>query len=230
MPWLPTLILVLGLWLIWAGIANWLLANPRSDTISGLTYRFIQIYCAIVHRLRVINAHNIPRERYCGPLIVVCNHTAGIDPMLIQAACPFYVRWMMAEDMKWGGLADVWSYFNIIFVDRTKPDTRALREAVRALKASEVIGVFPEGKIERPPGTLLPFQQGAGMMVAMTNAPVLPILIRNTPQADSAWGSLWRRSRSEIVVGEQMRFADAKAAAITTALEAWFSQQLRAKP
>ena len=141
MPWLPTLILLLGLWLIWAGIANWLLVNPRSDTISGLTYRFIQIYSRLVHRLRVINPHNIPRERYCGPLIVVCNHTAGIDPMLIQAACPFYVRWMMAEDMKWGGLADVWSYFNIIFVDRTKPDTRALREAVRALKASEIIGV-----------------------------------------------------------------------------------------
>jgi 1-acyl-sn-glycerol-3-phosphate acyltransferase len=224
MPLLPTLILLAGIWLVWAGIAHWLLANPRGDTISGLTYRFIQIYSRVVHRLRVINPHNIPRERSCGPLIVVCNHTAGIDPMLIQAACPFYVRWMMAEDMKWRGLADVWSYFDLIFVDRTKPDTRALREAVRALKRGEVVGVFPEGRIERPAGQLLPFQPGVGMMVAMSGAPVLPILIRGTPQVDSAWGSLWRRSHSEIVVGEQLRFADAKAAEVTAAIEAWFAK------
>jgi 1-acyl-sn-glycerol-3-phosphate acyltransferase len=226
---IPLIILLGGVWLVWAGVAHWLLANPRGDVASGLTYRFIRLYVRLIHRLRIVHAHNIPRTRSTGPLIVVCNHTAGIDPMLIQAACPFYVRWMMAEDMKWGGLADVWSYFNIIFVNRTKPDTRALREAVRALKAGEVIGVFPEGRIERPRGELLAFQQGVGMMASMSGAPVLPILIRGTPEASSAWGSLWRRSESEIVVGELMQFAErAKAAEITSEIEGWFRGKMKA--
>jgi 1-acyl-sn-glycerol-3-phosphate acyltransferase len=222
------IILLAGVWLVWAGVAHWLLANPRGDVPSGLTYRFIQVYARWMHRLRVINPHNIPRGRSVGPMIVVCNHTAGIDPMLVQAACPFYVRWMMAQDMKLGGLNDVWSYFDLIFVDRTKPDAKALRQAVRAIKAGEVIGVFPEGRIERPHGALLPFQQGVGMMAAMSGAPVLPILIRGTPEAESAWGSIWRRSHSELVVGALMHFpVGAKATQLTQEIETWFLASMR---
>jgi len=219
-------VIAIFVWLVWVGVAHWLLANPRGDTISGLVYRFIQVYSRFMHRIRVHGREHIPTSRNTGPMIVVCNHTAGIDPMLVQSACRFYVRWMMAEDMKWGGLAGVWSHFEIIFVDRTKPDSKALREAVRAIRGGEVIGVFPEGKIERPRGQLLAFQSGVGAMVALTGAPVLPMFIRGTPDATTAWGSFSKRSESEMVVGEVMRFTKGeKAEQVVKRLEAWFAER-----
>jgi hypothetical protein len=44
-----------------------------------------------------------------------------------------------------------------------------------------------------------------------THAPVLPVFIEGTPQAESAWGSLWRPSRSRVVFLPIVRYGkDAK--------------------
>ncbi len=223
MHWLAwLLIFVLG-WSAWAWVSRMIMRNPVGDPISGIVYRFIRVYSAIVHRVRVTGRENIPRERVPGALLVVCNHTAGIDPLLVQAACPFYVQWMMARDMMWSGLADIWDYFDFIIVDREKPDSAALREAVRSVRAGNVVGIFPEGKIERPPGELKPFQAGVGAIVSMSGVRVLPIVIRGTPIAETAWASLWKTSKSELVVGEMMHFERGVASqAVVSRLEAWF--------
>lgn len=226
MPWqVWLLIFVLG-WSAWAWMSRMIMRNPVGDPVSGIAYRFIRVYTALVHRMRVTGKDNIPTSRCPGSLLVVCNHTAGIDPLLVQAACPFYVQWMMARDMMWSGLADIWDYFDLIFVDREKPDTAALREAVRSVRSGRVVGIFPEGKIERPQGQLLPFQQGVGAIVSLSGVQVLPILIRGTPAASSAWSSLWRTSHSELIVGEIMHFKrGVPPETVIAHLESWFLSQ-----
>lgn len=210
-------------WCAWAWVSRLVMDNPVGDAISGIVFRFVRAYAAVMHRLRVTGKENIPGTRSAGPLLVVCNHTAGIDPLLVQAACPFYVRWMMARDMMWPGLADIWDYFDLIFVDREKPDSSALREAVRSVRGGGVVGIFPEGRIERPRGCLLGFQVGVGAIVSLSGVGVLPILIRGTPDASTAWASLWKRSRSELVVGEVMRFErGADSDEVVERLETWF--------
>lgn len=207
----------------WALFCRWLLTNPRQEPLVGLIYRGMQAYVALLHRVRYEGLNHVPRGVSPGPLVVVCNHTAGIDPLLVQAACEFEVRWMMANDMRLPRFEPFWRFARIIGVDRQGRDTTSAREAIRHLKAGGVIGVFPEGGIERPPETLRPFFSGVGLIVSRSKAPVLPVWIRGTPQVDRAWESLWTQSAARVTFGPIMRpGAGEGPEEVTQAVRAWF--------
>jgi len=188
-------------WLGAAFLARWILAGSVRgpfDVATGLVVRGIQLYVRLVHNLRMEGVENIPPADG-SPLILVANHTAGVDPALIQAAIPYDPRWMMGSDMMVPGLNWLWELARIIPVERFgEGDAAALRSALKHLKAGGVIGVFPEGTIERPPRRILPFQPGVGLMIRKSGARVLPVVIDGTPQVDPAWASLWRTSRSVV--------------------------------
>jgi 1-acyl-sn-glycerol-3-phosphate acyltransferase len=158
--------------------------------------------------------------------MIVCNHTAGVDPALVQAACPFEIRWMMAKDMMLPQYQWVWEMGQVIPVDRNSTrDTSSLRTALSHLEAGGVLGVFPEGKIEDPPGELLPFKPGVGVMIKKTGVPMLPVFIQGTPTSDRAWDSLRKTSRSKVTFGPPMLFAGQSTAEIISSLETWFREQ-----
>lgn len=207
-------ILVLA-WAALAVAAWWVLDNPRrvpgtpvdEDVISaGLAYRAMQMLSATVHRLRVEGRERLEIGRFPGPLVAVANHTAGVDPILIQAACPFEVRWMMARDMMSPKADALWKMGRMIPVDRFGRDTTSVRIALRHLKDGGVVGVFPEGYIERPSRVLKPFLAGVGLIIAKSGAPVLPIVIDGTPEDVNASGSVIRASRSRLRVLEMVRY------------------------
>jgi len=191
-------IAALVLWSLWVVLAHWLSANPRGDPVTGLGWRLLRLYARVVHRLRVEGLENVPRARRPGPLVVVANHTAGVDPLLIQAACPFFIRWMMALDMRLPALEWFWVWVEIISVDREGREVVATREAIRYLADGGVVGIFPEGNLERPARHILPFLPGIGLIVHRSKAPVLPVVVSDTPQVDPAWSSLWRPSRATV--------------------------------
>lgn len=172
--------------------------NPLGDIKSGLLYAWTTFYLKRFHRMRVEGLEHVPLERRAGPMIVVANHTAGIDPLLVQSNCRFWIRWLMAEDMRIGQLEWLWRWAQIITVDRSKQraDTASIRSALRYLKQQGVVGIFPEGVIERPAEVLKPFEPGVGMLIARTGARVLPVIIRGTPEVSPAWASLWTRGRA----------------------------------
>jgi 1-acyl-sn-glycerol-3-phosphate acyltransferase len=212
-------------WLAWAGVCAWVHRNPRGDFPTGVLHRAAQVYALAWHRLRVAGRSELPATRDPGPLIVVANHASGVDPILIQAACPFEIRWMMGADMMHPGLAGLWGFMRIIGVDRDKGDSRALREALRHVHGGGVLGVFPEGRIERPPRKLLPFEPGVGLLIAKSGAPVLAAVVEGVPDAPTAWQSLLVRSRATVT----FRRAPTQAGkpdprAIVADLEARFAQ------
>jgi len=188
----------LGAWLAWAALAHWLAANPRGDIETGVGWRLVRLYARVVHRLRVEGVGHLPPGRRPGPLVVVVNHTAGVDPILVQAACPFFIRWMMALDMQLPSLGWIWEWVEVISVDRDGREVAATREAIRHLGEGGVVGIFPEGTLERPARHILPFLSGVGLIVHRSRAPVLPVLIEGTPQIDPAWSSLWRLSHARV--------------------------------
>lgn len=189
-------------WLVWVCFTRWLLrpAFRDADISACAALRVTQVYARLLHRLRVEGAEHIPLRRTDGfgerPLVIVANHTAGIDPILIQAALPFEVRWVMAEDMGLPRLQWAWDFGRIIFVDRETGGGAGLREALRHLQSRGTLGLFPEGSIERPARRLLPFKEGVGLLIARTRALVLPVVVEGTPQVDPAWASFTRVSRS----------------------------------
>jgi 1-acyl-sn-glycerol-3-phosphate acyltransferase len=220
-----SIILLAAAWLAVAALSRWITTGtPREgDVFTGIVYRLVQVYARVLHgmsRRKVAWAH-VP---VAGPLIVVCNHTAGADPLLVQSVVVPEIRWMMARDMMLASCDRVWEWLSIIGVDaNARGDTRSLREAIRHVEAGGVLGIFPEGGIERPPGRLRPFMAGAGLVIAKTGVPVLPVFITDTPQAPQAWQSLWRTSRAKVTLGPIMRFErTSKPDAIVRELRAWF--------
>jgi 1-acyl-sn-glycerol-3-phosphate acyltransferase len=195
-----------GAWIILSLVVLFALAelsrrvmdNPREDLPAGMWLSFLHVYTRLVHRVRAEGMEELRRQKHPGPLIVVCNHTAGVDPLLVQASVEFEPRWVMAEDMRWRLGEGLWRYGEIIFVDRQKGDLSGTREAIRHVKAGRVLGLFPEGRIERPARMILPFEPGVGFLIRRSGAPVLPVIIDGTPETPSAWGSLYTRSRSRV--------------------------------
>ncbi len=214
--------LVIVVWLIWAALAWWLWTGPREDSVeAGLLWRLARLYTRFIARTTFEGLGHVPRDRepIPGGLIIVSNHTSGIDPTLIQSACPFEVRWMMAADMRHPAGEPLWQWMRIIFIDRTGKDAAGLREAIRHVEAGGVLGIFPEGVIERPPRALRPFQPGIGLIIRKTRAPVLPVIIEGTAYADTAWGSIFRLARARVRFMPLQRFEGLRPDAIATALQ-----------
>lgn len=199
MPW-PLWFILGGLALLaCAFLARRVLDNPWGDIEGGLLWLLGRVYVRVFHGLNVTGREHLPWSRNPGPMIVIANHTAGIDPMLIQAVCRFPVRWMMAVDMRLPALEWFWNWIRIIDVDRDAgASVTAVRDAMRHLRSGGVLGIFPEGQIARPARRLLPFQAGVGALVQRTGAIVLPVVIDGTPQVQPAWASLWRPSRATV--------------------------------
>ncbi|MCP4837392.1 MAG: 1-acyl-sn-glycerol-3-phosphate acyltransferase [Phycisphaera sp.] len=176
-------------------------------------------YCRWVHRVRFEGFERLPdafRRGGEGGGIVVANHTAGMDPMLVQTGIRRLIRWMMWADMMAPALDFAWKAGQVLPVRHGHEDSTTLRQAVRHVKEGGIIGLFPEGAIVRPPGEIRPFQPGVGLLARLTRAPVLVLWIHDTPYAETAWGSLARPSRAVVEFVDVLDLSKEKDATVAT--------------
>lgn len=193
-----TWIVIAATWIVFAALCQWWLRNPRGDVETGFAWNLFRLYAFGFQRLRIRGKEFRPDTQNPGPLIVVVNHTSGVDPAVVIAACRFEVRWIMAQDMRHPGAEWFWKWGNVIFVDRQKGDATGAREAIKHIKLGGTVGIFPEGGIERPGQRLLPFQSGVGLIIRRTGAPVLPVIIRGIPETPTAWGAYFERGHASV--------------------------------
>jgi hypothetical protein len=64
---------------------------------------------------------------------------------------------------------------------------RAFAEAAAALRAGEIVGIFPEGRLTET-GEMYPFRPGVVQIVETVPVPVVPLALRGL------WGSFFSRS------------------------------------
>jgi len=204
-------------------VSRRLLDNPRDDVETGLFWHLSRLYGAWVHRLRIDGKEHIPSARHPGPLIVVANHASGVDPVLVQAACPFEIRWLMSQEMRHPAGEWFWQWGRVIFVGGDRAGAAGTREALRYLRDGGVLGIFPEGGIERPPRQIRPFLAGVGYIVKKSGAPVLPIVVTGVPEIDPVWHALVTRSESVVAAKTPIDYAN------TSLDAAAISQDLRRK-
>ncbi len=210
--------IALALSLRWAGL--WLFSRgPGGDPVTGLLCLAARVYCHLMHRARYEGLKHVPQTNQPGGLIVVSNHASPIDPVLIQSACGFVIRWMMAGDMMIPQLVWLWRHQRMIPVARDGRDLGPAREAIRHVQAGGVLGVFPEGALVRPRDQVRPFHPGVGFMIAKTQAPVLLLWISGTPEATRLGPALTSRSRARVRFIDRLEFGDERdPAAITQTL------------
>ncbi|WP_462203421.1 lysophospholipid acyltransferase family protein [Frankia sp. CcWB3] len=138
------------------------------------------LFGALRLRLDIQGTENIPAS---GGGIVLINHVSYLDFAL--AGLPFWiaerrlVRFMAKKavfDHRISG--PLMRGMHHIPVDR-EAGAASLRHALDALRAGELVGVFPEATIS-PSYCLATFKTGAARMAAHTKVPVIPVIL---------WGS-----------------------------------------
>ena len=161
----------------------------------------VRFYSGVYQRRRVLSPCPVPAD---GPCLIVSNHTAGLDPIVIQSTCRRPIYWVMdkayyeQKSLKW-----LLRWGKQIPIDRTQPDSGAWRAALRTLRAGNVVGVFPEGRIERD-RELLPFQPGIAMLAASVGAPICPIYVEGPQRNRSMLRCFLTPQRPTLRWGETM--------------------------
>lgn len=156
------------------------------------------MYARGYHHLHQHNRCPIPVS---GPALIAANHTAGLDPAIVQAACPRRIHWLMTRrfydrpSMNW-----FFRWSGMIPIQTEGRDSAAWRKAIEHLRLGRVVGVFPEGRIERR-GAMMPFQVGVALLAIRGGASIYPVYLdglqRDTPMLQTyllpqypslAWG------------------------------------------
>ncbi len=92
-------------------------------------------------------------------------------------------------------------------VARDGADMGPAREALKHLKDQELVGLFPEGRLNR--GTnLLPANPGIAWLALRAQVPVYPAFIHNAPQGKHIVAPFYTPSRVRITFGEPIDLSE----------------------
>jgi len=113
-----------------------------------------------------------------GPLLVVANHVSWLDIVAINAVHP--ARFVSKADVRaWPLIGWLVACAGTLFIERErKRDAlRVVHQVAAALKAGEIVAVFPEGTTSDGRG-LLPFHANLLQAAISTETPVQPVVLR----------------------------------------------------
>lgn len=124
---------------------------------------------------RVEGLENIPKS---GPAILMINHIALIDPILIMHLVPRNIVPLAKIEVYnyplIGVLPKLWG---VIPVRRDEFDRRAIQQVIQVLEAGEIALIAPEGT--RSPA-LIRGKEGVAYVGTRTQAPIVPVSVSGT--------------------------------------------------
>jgi 1-acyl-sn-glycerol-3-phosphate acyltransferase len=171
------------------GLANAVVAAYIFLLVPEYLLRFIAwVASRLVYRFKVTGDEHIPTE---GAAILVANHVSFVDAVLLMAASPRPIRFIMDHKIfRIPVLGAMFRLAKAIPVAPQKVDAatyeRAFAEAKRVLDDGDLLCIFPEGGITQD-GSLQPFKGGVMKILESNPVPVIPIALTNL------WGSFFSR-------------------------------------
>jgi 1-acyl-sn-glycerol-3-phosphate acyltransferase len=179
---LPQLFLLLGL-------ANALVAVYIFGLVPEYLLRFVAfVLSRLVYRFRVRGDAHLPTH---GAAIVVANHVSFVDAVLLMAASPRPIRFVMdAGIFRLPVLGAVFRWAKAIPITPREQDPTlydaAFAEAGQVLADGDLLGIFPEGRITTD-GRLQAFRPGILKILQQQPVPVVPVGLSHL------WGSFFSR-------------------------------------
>jgi 1-acyl-sn-glycerol-3-phosphate acyltransferase len=176
-----------------------LVRGPQFTKPLNVLWRGTRLFVLIWHRLQWSGRDHIPRT---GPVILAANHTTGLDPLLMQGACPRLIRWLMLTSYQFPAANFVWREIKPITLDRESSDLAKIRTVVQVLKDGQVVGLFPEGGLQRTQRSLQPLEPGIAMIAKRSGAAIVPVWISGTPMRQSMLWQFFQPSHSRVIFGK----------------------------
>lgn len=176
-------------------VANTLVALWIFSIVPEFLMRFLSwMLVRVLYRLRVRGVEeHVPDA---GPALLACNHVSYVDALVLSAAIPRPVRWVMYHRIfDIPGLNWIFRTARAIPIAGAREDPelmqRAFDEIDAALAAGELVGIFPEGSLTKD-GEIAPFKSGVERILARRPVPVVPLALRGL------WASMWSRRDSRL--------------------------------
>ncbi|MEI6351790.1 MAG: AMP-binding protein [Verrucomicrobiota bacterium] len=142
--------------------------------------RFIELLVRVAYRIHVSGLDRLPP----GGCLLLPNHVTWIDAVILQAACPRPIRFLVYEPIfRKAFLNPVFRLLKAIPISERKAKD-AVRHAAELIRAGEIVCIFPEGELSRS-GMLLRLRRGYELIANAAEAPVVPVWL------DQLWGSIF---------------------------------------
>jgi 1-acyl-sn-glycerol-3-phosphate acyltransferase len=179
---------------LFTGIANAIIAAYIFFLVPEYLIRFIAWAMShFVYRFRVRGEQNIPTS---GAAVLVCNHVSFVDAVLLMAASPRPIYFVMDHRIfRLPVLGGLFRLARAIPIAAQKDDpsayAAAFERAAQVLREGDLLAIFPEGGITRD-GKLQEFKGGIMRVLERAradgvNPPVVPMALTNL------WGSFFSR-------------------------------------
>jgi len=169
--------------------------------IFSLVPEFLMRFLAwlLVHTVYRVHKEGLERIPETGGCVIVCNHVSFVDAIVIAACVRRPIRFVMDHRIFHIPVLNfIFRTMRAIPIAPAKENAamkeRAFDEAAKALKAGEIVGIFPEGTLTET-GDLNVFRPGLQRILEQSPAPVVPMALRGL------WGSFFSRSHQ----GKAMR-------------------------
>jgi 1-acyl-sn-glycerol-3-phosphate acyltransferase len=162
--------------------------------IYSLVPEFLMRFLAwlLIHSFYRVDKQGLEQVPDRGACVIICNHVSFVDAIVIAACVRRPVRFVMDHRIFAVPLLNyIFRTMRAIPIAPAKEDPalkeRAFEDAANALRAGEIVCIFPEGKITDT-GELNPFRPGLQRFLEQAPVPVVPMALRGL------WGSFFSRS------------------------------------
>jgi 1-acyl-sn-glycerol-3-phosphate acyltransferase len=175
-------------------ILNALVALYIFSLVPEFLMRFLAwLLIHTIHRVEVIGVDRIPDA---GPAVLVCNHVSYVDAIVIGAASPRPIRFVMDHKIfATPVLGWIFRTAKAIPIASSKEDPWLMEKAyvdiAQALHEGDLVCIFPEGKLTAT-GEMNEFRGGVAKIVERSKVPVIPMALRGL------WGSLLTRDPGKL--------------------------------
>lgn len=185
------------------GLAAWWLNGYRRHSYTFVQYVFYSVH---IFYTRILWRGTINRRLPIPPgqgAVIVCNHIGPLDPAFVQLGTDRLVHWMVAREFcdhpifGWG-----LRHCEVIPVNRGGIDTAATKHAIRLLQNGELVGMFPEGRINTTGELLQPGRPGAALIALKARVPVVPCFVTGSPYDGTTIGCFFMTARGHCEAGD----------------------------
>lgn len=153
---------------------------------------FVWLLTHTIYKIRVIDKDNVPSQ---GGALLVPNHVSFVDAVVLVCTVQRPIRFLISREIynNAHSFRPIFKLARAIPIDRAdnpKEIIRSLHTAKEALKAGELVCIFPEGQLTRI-GNILKFNRGLEHIVKGIDCPIIPIHL------DRIWGSIFSYERGK---------------------------------
>jgi 1-acyl-sn-glycerol-3-phosphate acyltransferase len=181
------------------------LRRSRYTLAQAALLALSRFFTRILWRTRIEGTWDIPPNQ---GVMIVSNHRCPFDPAIIAMAVDRVMRWMVAKEYCESPFSGPFLRpFGVVPTSRAGHDTAATKMMIRYAEQGEIVGLFPEGRINDTDEFMLPAHVGAAMIALRARVPVVPFYIEGSPYNGTVLGCLLMRAHVRFVIGRPIDLA-----------------------